>query len=86
MQGTDKDGKKFGGSEFTTVGGEYDLHIGDSRYEGIEKAYNLTVKTDTLFDLQTAHHTIVGTEFDAQREEHHHRGADQDHLKGRQQL
>ena len=23
VQGTDKDGKKFGGSEFTTVGGEY---------------------------------------------------------------
>ena len=62
VQGTDKDGKKFGGSEFTTVGGEYDLHIGDARYEGVEKAYNLTVKTDTLFDLQTAHHTIVGTD------------------------
>ena len=38
------------------------MHIGDARYEGIEKAYNLTVKTDTLFDLQTAHHTIVGTD------------------------
>lgn len=62
VPGKDKDGKTFGGSEFTTVGGEYDLHIGDSRYEGVEKAYNLTVKTDTVFDLQTAHHTMVGTE------------------------
>jgi len=62
VEGRDKDNKPFGGSEFITVGGEYDLHIGDNRYEGVEKGYQLTVKTDTVFDLQAAHHTRVGGE------------------------
>jgi uncharacterized protein involved in type VI secretion and phage assembly len=58
--GRDKDNRPFGGSAFTTVGGEYDLHIGDSRYEGVDKGYQLTVKTDTIFDLEANHTTIVG--------------------------
>jgi uncharacterized protein involved in type VI secretion and phage assembly len=62
VPGKDKDGKTFGGSEFITVGGEYDLHIGGARYEGVDKAYHSIVKADTIFDLQTAHHTMVGTE------------------------
>jgi uncharacterized protein involved in type VI secretion and phage assembly len=60
VPGRDKDGRAFGGAAFTTVGGEYDLHIGDNRYEGVDKGYQLTVKTDTIFDLQGNHATIVG--------------------------
>ncbi len=52
MQGTDKDGKKFGGNMFTTVGGEYDLHVGANRYEQIDKDYEITVKGNTRVDLK----------------------------------
>lgn len=59
--GKDDKGKTSGGSSFTTSGGEYDLHVGGDRYEGVEKAAQLTVKGDTTFDLQAASTTIVGT-------------------------
>jgi hypothetical protein len=62
VEGKDKNNKSFGGAAFTTVGGEYDLHIGDSRYEGVEKEYQLSVKKKTLFDLQADHNTVIGGE------------------------
>ena len=49
-----------GGSSFTTVAGEYDLHIGAERYEAVEKEAQLTVKADTANDLQANQGTIVG--------------------------
>jgi uncharacterized protein involved in type VI secretion and phage assembly len=52
VQGKDKDEKPFGGSEFTTVGGEYDLHVGGSRYEQVDKDYQLTVKGAVSLDVK----------------------------------
>jgi uncharacterized protein involved in type VI secretion and phage assembly len=59
--GKDPDTGEGGGALYITTGGEYDLHIGDNRYEGVDKGYQLSVKTDTIFDLQGKHQTIVGT-------------------------
>jgi len=59
--GKDDKGNTLGGSSFTTTGGEYDLHVGGDRYEGIEKIANLTVKADVVHDLQTTSQTMVGT-------------------------
>jgi uncharacterized protein involved in type VI secretion and phage assembly len=59
--GTDAEGKKIGGaSSFMTVGGEHDVHIGDSRYEAIDKDQQLTVKGDTHFDLKGDWIGVVG--------------------------
>ena len=58
--GKDPDTGEGGGAHFTTTGGEYDLHIGDARYEAVDKAYDLTVKADTILDLQGKRQTIVG--------------------------
>jgi hypothetical protein len=52
VKGTDKDGKPFGGNMFTTVDGEYDLHVGGNRYEQVEKDYELTVKGDVRADIK----------------------------------
>jgi uncharacterized protein involved in type VI secretion and phage assembly len=52
VPGTDSKGNKFGGNMFTTVGGEYDLHIGGCRYEQVDKDYELTVKGDVRADLK----------------------------------
>lgn len=48
----DKNGNNIGGSSFTTIGGECDVHIGGARYEQVQKNYELTVKADTLLDLE----------------------------------
>ena len=52
---------KSGGSLFETVGGEYDQHTMQDRYEGVDAKFQLTVKADTAFDLQAKYSTIVGT-------------------------
>ena len=52
LAATDKNGKKFGGNAMTTIAGEYDLHVGASRYEAVEKDYQLTVKGDTSLDFK----------------------------------
>jgi uncharacterized protein involved in type VI secretion and phage assembly len=49
--GYDDKGKPFGGNAMTTVAGEYDLHIGGSRIEEVEKEYQLTVRGNTSLDL-----------------------------------
>jgi uncharacterized protein involved in type VI secretion and phage assembly len=49
--GTDQNGKTFGGNAMTTVAGEYDLHIGGSRYEEVAKDYQLTVRGNVSLDL-----------------------------------
>jgi uncharacterized protein involved in type VI secretion and phage assembly len=49
--GTDPNGKTFGGNAMTTVAGEYDLHIGGSRYEEVAKDYQLTVRGNVSLDL-----------------------------------
>jgi uncharacterized protein involved in type VI secretion and phage assembly len=59
-EGHDKDKKPFGGSAFTTVAGEYDLHVGGSRYTGIDKNEELTVKGDTQLDLKGKLSVVVG--------------------------
>lgn len=59
--GKDDKGNTLGGSSFNTTGGEYDLHVGGDRYEGIDKVANLTVKADVVHDLQTTSQTMVGT-------------------------
>ncbi len=48
----DKNGNSIGGSSFTSIGGECDVHIGGARYEQVQKNYELTVKADTLLDLE----------------------------------
>ena len=58
--GHDEKGKAFGGGTFTSAGGEYDLHVAGDRYEGVDKAAQLTVKGDAVFDLQGNCTTIVG--------------------------
>jgi type VI secretion system secreted protein VgrG len=58
--GKNADGKPVGGSAFTTVGGEYDEHIGKSRYEAVDADYQLTVKGDTQFALKGGWTTVVG--------------------------
>ena len=58
--GKDPDTGKGGGDLFVTTGCEYDLHIGCDRYEGVDKGYQLSVTTDTLFDLKGNHTSIVG--------------------------
>jgi type VI secretion system secreted protein VgrG len=61
VAGKDADGKAVGGgSSFVTVGGEHDEHIGDSRYEAIDKDQQLTVKGDTQFDLKGDWINVVG--------------------------
>jgi type VI secretion system secreted protein VgrG len=52
VPGTDSNKNKFGGNMYTTVGGEYDLHIGACRYEQVDKDYELTVKGDVRADLK----------------------------------
>ena len=51
-QGTDAHGKPFGGNMYTTVGQEYDLHVGTNRYEQVEKDYEITVKGNVRADLE----------------------------------
>ena len=53
VPGKDSKGKSHGGgSSFTTVGGEYDLHVGKDRYEKVGGGYQLSVKDKTQLDLQ----------------------------------
>ena len=52
VQGLDKNNAPFGGAMLTTVGGEYDMHVGGSHYEAVDKDYQLTVKGDTSLDLK----------------------------------
>ena len=52
VQGTDSNGKPFGGNMFTTVGQEYDLHVGTNRFEQVEKDYEITVKGNVRADLE----------------------------------
>ncbi len=59
-EGKDKSGKPFGGANFHTVAGEYDLHIGGCRYEMADKQYQLSVKGDTQFDLKSNWLAVVG--------------------------
>ncbi|TMJ61796.1 MAG: type VI secretion system tip protein VgrG [Alphaproteobacteria bacterium] len=58
--GRDPDTGESGGALYITTGGEYDLHIGENRYEQVEQGYQLTVKANTIFDLQGSHQTVVG--------------------------
>ena len=58
--GKDPDTGKGGGALFTTTGGEYDLHAGKDRYEGVDSCYQLSVKGNTTFDLQGDHASVVG--------------------------
>ncbi len=60
VQGKDKDGNTFGGGAFTTVGGEYDLHVGGNRYEASDKDFQLTVKGDTSVHLEGQLAAVVG--------------------------
>jgi uncharacterized protein involved in type VI secretion and phage assembly len=60
VEGKDKDGKTFGGSAFTTIGGEYDLHVGGSHYAAIDKDDELTVKGNTQLDLNGKLSVVVG--------------------------
>jgi uncharacterized protein involved in type VI secretion and phage assembly len=55
-----KTSRKVGGSSFTSVAGEYDLHVGDALYEQVEKNYELTVKADTLLDVKGKLTAVVG--------------------------
>jgi uncharacterized protein involved in type VI secretion and phage assembly len=58
--GKNKDGDTYGGGCFITTGGEYDLHVGDDRYERVDKGYQLTVKGDTQLDLKGNCIGVVG--------------------------
>ena len=54
--GKDDQGKWRGGSSFTTVGGEYNLHVGDARYENVDSFYDLTVGDELMLDAKNAAH------------------------------
>lgn len=58
--GKDPKTGKSGGSLFTTVGGESDLHVMKDRYEAVDAGYQLSVKADTVLDLQGNWFTIAG--------------------------
>ncbi len=58
--GKDPDTGKGGGALMITTGDEYDLHVGADRIEGVDKGYQLSVKRDTLFDLQGNHDVVIG--------------------------
>jgi uncharacterized protein involved in type VI secretion and phage assembly len=59
--GKDADGKTVGGgASFTTVSGECDEHVGDSRYQAIDADSQLTVKGDTQFDLKGDWINVIG--------------------------
>jgi uncharacterized protein involved in type VI secretion and phage assembly len=63
VSGKDANGKKMGGSSFTTVGGEVDTHIGTNRYEAVDGDNELTVKGDTQLDLKGKWTTVVGGDY-----------------------
>jgi uncharacterized protein involved in type VI secretion and phage assembly len=52
VQGKLPNGQPVGGNMYTTVEGEYDLHVGGNRYEQVDKDYELTVKGNVRADLQ----------------------------------
>lgn len=58
--GKDPDTGKGGGALLVTTGDEYDLHVGGDRYEGVDKGFTLSVKKNTLFDLEGNHSLMVG--------------------------
>jgi uncharacterized protein involved in type VI secretion and phage assembly len=58
--GKDPDTGKGGGALLVTTGDEYDQHVGADRFEGVDKKYQLSVKSDTVLDLQGDCATIVG--------------------------
>jgi uncharacterized protein involved in type VI secretion and phage assembly len=60
VQGKDKDGKTFGGASLTTVGGEYDLHVGGNHYEATDKDHQLSVKGDTSVHLEGQLAAVIG--------------------------
>jgi uncharacterized protein involved in type VI secretion and phage assembly len=60
-QAKNQDGGTSGGSSFTTVGGEFDLHVGGNRLEAVDKGYQLTVKGDTQLHLEGNASAIVGS-------------------------
>ncbi|MBV9783023.1 MAG: type VI secretion system tip protein VgrG [Acidisphaera sp.] len=45
---------------YTTVKGEQHLHVTADRYEGVDKGYQLSVTSDTVFNLQGNHTEVVG--------------------------
>ena len=49
-----------GGSLFVTVGGEAHQHVMKDRIDAVDEKYQLSVKSDTAFDLQGDHSTSVG--------------------------
>jgi uncharacterized protein involved in type VI secretion and phage assembly len=49
--GKNDDGSAAGGGLFVTTTGEYDLHIGEKRYEKVDRHYQLSVSGRTIFDL-----------------------------------
>ncbi len=49
-----------GGNAFTTISGDFDVHVGGSRLEKVEKNEQLDVVGDTLFDLQGNFAAMVG--------------------------
>lgn len=50
-----------GGNLAITVGGNYDLHVKDGNYIGIDGKLNEAVKGDVVEDYQGSHFTLVGT-------------------------
>ena len=54
--GKDDKGKAHGGSASMTVGGEYNLHVGEARYENVDSFYDLTVGDELMLDAKNAAH------------------------------
>ncbi len=50
-----------GGNLAITVGGNYDLHVKEDQFIGIDGKLNHTVKGDVIRDFQSVFHTQVGT-------------------------
>jgi uncharacterized protein involved in type VI secretion and phage assembly len=60
--GKDPDtGRTSGGAIAITAGATYDLHVGDARYEKVDAAMQVSVKSDVAFDFQASWNTIAGS-------------------------
>lgn len=56
-----KDPDNPGGNLAVTVAGNYDLHVKEAMYIGIDQKLNEAVKSEVVEDYQSSHFTLVGT-------------------------
>ncbi len=60
--GKDPDTGKGGGAFVMTTGATYDLHVGDARYEAVDAAMQISVKSDVAYEFKAKWNNIIGSE------------------------